>query len=226
MNKSSLEASIHELDSLIQQQQWPAARVAAESLVESAPTTPGVIERATLIFRQLEDWNAVINLLLRARNRYQLWPLGSDLLIGQAMVEIEQWDQAITYLELAVSQEIDGGWPHHFLGKALRHTGRMEESLEQQRLAAEKLPDFPWAPFEAAQVLIESNSLAVLELQEARRRHRTPNLVMEEQWQRLQPLVLLAKLSNCMHRATYPQLFLCFARLWSMPLRMKHLMRS
>ena len=33
--------------------------------------------------------------------------------------------------------------------------------------------------------------LAVLELQEARRRHGTPNPVIEEQWQKLQPLVLL-----------------------------------
>ena len=38
---------------------------------------------------------------------------------------------------------------------------------------------------------LNQTRLAVLELQEAWRRHRTPNLVMEEQWQRLQPLVLL-----------------------------------
>ena len=130
MSNPPIATCLKELDHLIQQQQWLAARAAAESLVESAATTPGVIERAMLVFRQLEDWNALINLLLEVRNRYQLWPIGSDLLMGQAMVEIEKWDQAIPYLELAVSQDIDEGWPHHFLGKALRHTGRLEESLE------------------------------------------------------------------------------------------------
>ena len=163
-----------------------------------APTTPGVIERAMLVLRQLEDWRALTALLLEARNKYQLWPLGSDLLMGQGMVELSQWAQAVPYLELAVSQEVDGGWPHHFLGKALRHSGRLEEALEQQRLAAEQLPDFAWAPFEAAQVLMELEQprLAVLELQEARRRHGDPNDVIEEQWQKLQPLVLLNRVEQ------------------------------
>lgn len=198
MTTSALTASLQELDSLIQQQQWAAARAAAEALVQQAPTTPGVIERAMLVLRQLEDWRALTNLLLEARNTYQLWPLGSDLLMGQGMVELSQWSQAIPYLELAVNRGMDGGWPHHFLGKALRHSGRMEEALEQQRLAAEQLPDFAWAPFEAAQVLLELEQprLAVLELQEARRRHGAPNDVIEEQWQKLQPLVLLHRVEQ------------------------------
>jgi len=198
MTTSALTAALQELDGLIQQQQWPAARAAADALVTQAPTTPGVIERAMLVLRQLEDWRALTALLLEARNNYQLWPLGSDLLMGQGMVELSQWAQAVPYLELAVSQEVDGGWPHHFLGKALRHSGRLEEALEQQRLAAEQLPDFAWAPFEAAQVLMELEQprLAVLELQEARRRHGAPNDVIEEQWQKLQPLVLLNRVEQ------------------------------
>ena len=198
MTTSALTAALQELDSLIQQQQWPEARAAADALVAKAPTTPGVIERAMLVLRQLEDWRALTGLLLEARNKYQLWPLGSDLLMGQGMVELSQWAQAVPYLELALSQEVDGGWPHHFLGKALRHSGRLEEALEQQRLAAEQLPDFAWAPFEAAQVLMELEQprLAVLELQEARRRHGAPNDVIEEQWQKLQPLVLLNRVEQ------------------------------
>ena len=194
----SLTAALHELDGLIQQQDWPAARTAAETLVQQAPTTPGVMERAMLVLRQLEDWRALTALLLEARNKFQLWPRGSDLLMGQGMVELSQWAQAVPYLELAVSQEMDGGWPHHFLGKALRHSGRLEEALEQQRFAAEHLPDFAWAPFEAAQVLmeLEQPKLAVLELQEARRRHGAPNVVIEEQWQKLQPLVLLNRVEQ------------------------------
>ena len=198
MTTSALTIALQELDGLIQQQQWPAAREAADALVTQAPTTPGVIERALLVLRQLEDWRALTALLLEARNKYQLWPLGSDLLMGQGMVELGQWAQAVPYLELAVIQQVDGGWPHHFLGKALRHSGRLEEALEQQRLAAEQLPDFAWAPFEAAQVLMELEKprLAVLELQEARRRHGVPNPVIEEQWQKLQPLVLLNRVER------------------------------
>ena len=198
MTTSVLTAALQELDGLIQQQHWSAARAAADALVAKAPTTPGVIERSMLVLRQLEDWRALTALLLEARNKYQLWPLGSDLLMGQGMVELSQWAQAVPYLELAVSQAVDGGWPHHFLGKALRHSGRLEEALEQQRLAAEQLPDFAWAPFEAAQVLMELEQprLAVLELQEARRRHGAPNPVIEEQWQKLQPLLLLNRVEQ------------------------------
>ena len=198
MTTSALTAALQELDGLIQQQQWSAARAAADALVAKAPTSPGVIERSMLVLRQLEDWRALTALLLEARNKYQLWPLGSDLLMGQGMVELSQWAQAVPYLELAVSQAVDGGWPHHFLGKALRHCGRLEEALEQQRLAAEQLPDFAWAPFEAAQVLMELQQprLAVLELQEARRRHGAPNPVIEEQWQKLQPLLLLNRVEQ------------------------------
>ena len=198
MTTSALTAALQELDGLIQQQQWSAARAAADALMAKAPTTPGVIERAMLVLRQLEDWRALTALLLEARNNYQLWPLGSDLLMGQGMLELSQWEQAVPYLELAVSHGKDGGWPHHFLGKALRHSGRLEEALEQQRLAAEQLPDFAWAPFEAAQVLtdLKQPRLAVLELQEARRRHGVPNPVIEEQWQKLQPLELLNRVEQ------------------------------
>ncbi len=198
MKTSALTAALQELDGLIQQQQWSAARAAAEALMAQAPTAPGVIERTMLVLRQLDDWRALTALLLEARNKYQLWPLGSDLLMGQGLVELSQWAQALPYLELAVIQEVDGGWPHHFLGKALRHSGRLEEALEQQRLAAQQLPDFAWAPFEAAQVLMELEQprLGVLELQEARRRHGVPNDVIEEQWQKLQPLVLLNRVEQ------------------------------
>lgn len=190
--RQSLNKTLLQLDQLTQAQQWQDARPLAEALVEQAPTTPGVIERAVLVLRQLEDWPALTQLLLRARNQYQLWPQGSDLLMGQGMVELAQWSKAIPYLELALEQEASAGWAHHFLGKALRHSGRLEEALEMQSQASAILPEFAWAPFEASQVLMELKQprQAVLELQEARRRHSTPNAVMEEQWQRLQPLVL------------------------------------
>ena len=200
MSSDSLTtSSLQELDALIQQQRFLDARPVAEALVKQAPTTPGVMERAILVLRQLGAWEALIQLLLEARNRYQLWPQGSDLMMGQGMVELCQWDEAVPYLQLAINEAIHGGWPHHFLGKAFRHTGRIEEALEQQRQAAEQLPNFAWAPFEAAQLLVDLGKplLAVLELQEARRRHgEPPNSVMEDQWQRLHSLLLLNRVEQ------------------------------
>ena len=152
MTTSALTAALQELDSLIQQQQWPSSCGCRCTRRQSADHAGGDWQ-AMLVLRQLEDWQALAAAIGGAQ-QIQLWPLGSDLLMGRGMVELSQWAQAVPYLELALSQEVDGGWPHHFLGKALRHSGRLEEALEQQRLAAEQLPDFAWAP-EAAQVLME-----------------------------------------------------------------------
>ena len=55
------------------------------------------------------------------------------------------------------------------------------------------MPEFAWAPFEAAELLfdLKRESEAVLELMEARRRHGDNlNPVMESLWQRLQPVVV------------------------------------
>lgn len=189
---TSVNQALQELDQLIQAQQWQQARPHAEALTQRAPTAVGVIERAGLVLQQLGDWPALIDLLLQGRNRYHLWPLGSDLMMGRAMVELGEWSKAIPYLELAQEQEKNVGWAQHFLGKALRHTGRLEEALALQQQASALLPEFAWAPFEASQLLVELKQprLAVLELQEARRRQGDSNPVMEEQWQRLQPVVL------------------------------------
>lgn len=196
--KSSAAAALEELDALIQAGAWEAAREPALALVKQYPTAPGVMERSLHVLRQLQQWQPLIDLLLEARNRYQLWPDGSDLLIGQSLVELEQWDQAVPYLQLALEQPENGPWAHHFLGKALRHLGRIDEALTHQRQAAALLPDFPWAPFEAAQLLLDLQQprLAVLELQEARRRHGSPNPVMEEQWTQLQHLALLSQVEQ------------------------------
>ncbi len=189
---ATLSRSIQRIDAHIASQQWDEARPLAEALVEQAPTVPGVLERSILVLRQQEDWAALSQVLLQARNQYQLWPQGSDLLMGQAMVELQDWSRAIPYLELALEQEANAGWAHHFLGKALRHTGRLNEGLALQQQATALLPGFAWAPFEAAQLLLEleRSAEAILELQEARQRLSEPDPVVEREWQRLQPLVL------------------------------------
>ena len=115
------------------------------------------------------------------------------------VLDLRDSPEAVEGIEPGESSEgVMSRYTTPFLGKALRHSGRLEETLEQQRLAAEQLPDFAWAPFEAAQVLMELEQprLAVLELQEARRRHGEPNPVIEEQWQKLQPLVLLNRVEQ------------------------------
>lgn len=213
MSKQRTKASdvnaIQELDALIQAGDWEAASEPALLLFKQYPTTPGVMERSMHVLRQAEQWQLLVDLLIEARNRYQLWPYGCDLLVGQSLVELEQWDQAIPYMQLALAQPEHAPWAHHFFGKALRHTGRLEEALEHQRLSAEQLPDFPWAPFEAAQLLLELQrpGLAVLELQEARRRHGVPNPVMEEQWNQLRHLVLLSQVEEHQAQGQIPEAF-------------------
>ena len=124
-----------------------------------------------MALRQQERWPAVQQLLLEVRNRYQIWPKGSDLLMGQSLLEQGKSVDALTYLEGAV-QDAEPGWAHHFLGKALRQQERYEEALEQQREAIYYLEDFAWAPFEAAEllVLLGRKVEAAVEVLEAQRR--------------------------------------------------------
>ena len=195
---STWQQTLQRLDHAIQAQEWETARPLADTIGAQRPTTPGVLERVILVLRQQEDWPALVDQLLLARNQYQLWPAGSDLLMGQAMVELGEWQKAIPYLDIALEQEPNAGWSHHFLGKALRHVGRLEEALAYQQQASRILETFAWAPFEAAQVLIELKRPreAALELQEARRRDGGNDLVIEEQWQRLQPTILAERVEQ------------------------------
>ena len=113
--------------------------------------------------------------------------------MGQGMVELGKWSESIPYLELAVAQDSSSGWAHHFLGKAMRHTGHLKIALTHQQQASERLPEFPWAPFECAQLFLEQgqSKLAILEMQEARRRSGETNEVIETEWQKLKPVVIL-----------------------------------
>lgn len=205
----NLDAFAHDLDHHITHQQWDAARPIALALAEQMPTTPGVVERAILVLRQLNDWRSLSDFLLEMRNRYQLWPQGSDLLMGQAMVEQREWQRAIPYLEMALREDANAGWAQHFLGKALRHTGRLEDALGQQQQATDLLPQFAWAPFEAAELLIqlEREAEAILELQEARRRVSEPDAVIEATWERLQPVVLKQQAIQLMQAGSTAQAF-------------------
>ena len=125
--KASAAAALQALDELIQAGDWEVARESVLGLFKQHPTTPGVIERSMHVLRQLQQWQPLIDLLLEARNRYQLWPDGSDLLIGQSLVE---WTLGSggPYLQLAIDQPEHAPWAHHFLGKALRHRP-FEEAL-------------------------------------------------------------------------------------------------
>ena len=76
------------LDSLIASQQWDEASPLAEQVMSKAPLTPGVLERCIQGLRGQEDWTSLMDVLMQSRNRYQLWLQGSDLLMGQAMVEL------------------------------------------------------------------------------------------------------------------------------------------
>lgn len=174
---ANLEAQLQKIDGLIAVNQWADAAPLAVALFEAAPTAPGVLERAVVALRQLEHWAQLADLMLEARNRYGLWAESSELLLGQALLEKGDLALAQTYLEEAVQLDGSSGWAHHFLGKTLRQQGQVQEALEQQQLAAEALEEFPWAPFEAAELLLELQRPleAALELLEAQRRCADPS---------------------------------------------------
>jgi predicted Zn-dependent protease len=178
------------------------AQTQLEALMERHPTQPGVLERMVMVLRQQEQWPAVQELLLEARNRYGLWPDGSDLLLGQSLVEQGQMEGARAYLETACLEE-DASWAHHFLGKVLRSCGELEAALEQQQLASEALPGFLWAPYEAAELLWQLGRPveALLEAKEAQRRSGpVDRALMEALLEQLQPAQALLVVERCLEQ--------------------------
>lgn len=171
-NQALIQEHLIELDQLIAAQDWQAAEVEALKLFNSAPTGLGVLERIVTVLRERCEWDKLTELLLKARNNYGLWPNGSNLQLGQALLEQGKTEQAKNFLEQALNDIDCEGWANHFLGKALRQLGDLELALDHQLNAAELLPDFIWAPFESAQILRQLNrSLeAVVEAHEAKRR--------------------------------------------------------
>lgn len=187
---ADLAAQLQQLDALMAGQQWPEAEAQALALWDAAPTTPGLLERAVMVLRERHAWPALAELMLKARNSYGLWAQGSELLLGQAWLEQGQYQQAQTMLEEALADDPSSGWAHHFLGKALRGLGEREQALLHQRDAAEALPEFAWACFEAAELLVELDRPleAALELQEAQRRSGgEDHAELEQLHRKLQP---------------------------------------
>lgn len=171
-NQALIQEQLIELDQLIAAQDWQAAEVEALKLFNSAPTGLGVLERIVTVLRERCEWDKLTELLLEARNNYGLWPNGSNLQLGQALLEQGKTEQAKNFLEQALNDIDCEGWANHFLGKALRQLGDLELALDHQLNAAELLPDFIWAPFESAQILrqLDRSLEAVVEAHEAKRR--------------------------------------------------------
>lgn len=171
-NQALIQEQLIELDQLIAAQDWQAAEVEALKLFNSAPTGLGVLERIVTVLRERCEWDKLTELLLDARNNYGLWPNGSNLQLGQALLEQGKTEQAKNFLEQALNDIDCEGWANHFLGKALRQLGDLELALDHQLNAAELLPDFIWAPFESAQILrqLDRSLEAVVEAHEAKRR--------------------------------------------------------
>lgn len=198
-----LHQLVGQVDALMQQSRWQEAAPMTMALFEAQPTEPGVLEKAVVTLRELGDWSGLSELLLKARNSYGLWPKGSDLQLGQALLEQGELDRACNVLRQALNDEDSEGWAHHFLGKSLRQSGDLEGALAHQRSAAELLPTFPWAVFEGAQVLIslERHAEAIVELQEARRRVGDPvDSTIEALWQELQPTMALLRVDTLTQR--------------------------
>ena len=65
--------NIQELDALIASQQWNEAFPLAQELMHKIPLTPGVLERLLQVLRVLRDWEALTDVLMRARNGCWTW---------------------------------------------------------------------------------------------------------------------------------------------------------
>jgi tetratricopeptide (TPR) repeat protein len=171
-NQAFIQQQLIELDELIIAQEWQAAEVEALKLFNATPTGLGVLERIVTVLRERCEWDKLAELLLKARNNYGLWPNGSNLQLGQALLEQGKIEQARNFLEQALNDIDCEGWANHFLGKALRQLGELEQALDHQLNATELLPDFMWAPFESAHILRQLNRPleAVAEAHEAKRR--------------------------------------------------------
>jgi hypothetical protein len=71
MANQNLIADLQKLDTLIASGQWAEASPLAEKVMSQAPLTPGVLERCIQVLRAQNDWEALMDLLMRSRNR---WP--------------------------------------------------------------------------------------------------------------------------------------------------------
>tara|TARA_B100000674_G_scaffold477901_3_gene474315 strand:+ start:483 stop:1367 length:885 start_codon:yes stop_codon:yes gene_type:complete len=199
MKESSTVSSLQELDQLLHSQEWFSALSLAQDLYKRVPTAPGVIERLMSIFVHLENWKDLVSLLLEARNCYQLWPKGSDFYMGQALLELGSFDEAAQYLKLAVEDDTADGWSYHFLGKALRNLGELQDALACQLKAADMLPEFPWASFEASEILVllQKPNHAAVEAREALKRcDPSSSEIIEKHWNHAIYLVKLEQINS------------------------------
>ena len=80
--------------------------------------------------------------------------------LGTALMERQQYDQAIAHHERAIALRPDYAPAYNNLGAALRGAGRLDEAVARYRTALELKPDFASASYNLANALLEQGKSA------------------------------------------------------------------
>jgi len=108
-----------------------------------SPESPEVYVRLTMLYVTLNRLDDALNILLAARSTYSLWPTvpAHEILIRNCRRE---YDAAVACGKKAIELHPYLYLVRLFYGEALEYTGKVDEALEQFRLATIMSPDLSW----------------------------------------------------------------------------------
>jgi tetratricopeptide (TPR) repeat protein len=129
---------LHLFEHKLEEAETELVRALAES-----PDSPEVYVRLTMLYVSQGRMDDALNILLRARSSHSLWPTvpAHEILIHFFRRE---FDAAIACGKKALELHPYLYLGRLFYGEALEYSGRVEEALEQYRLAIIMSPDLPW----------------------------------------------------------------------------------
>ena len=108
-----------------------------------SPDSPEVYVRLTMLYVTQNRLDDALNILLAARTTHTLWPTvpANEILIRVCRRE---YDAAVACGKKALELHPYLYLGRLFYGEALEHSGRIEEALEQYRMATIMSPDLSW----------------------------------------------------------------------------------
>jgi tetratricopeptide (TPR) repeat protein len=110
---------------------------------QESPESPEVYVRLTMLYVTQNRLDDALNILLAARNTHSLWPTvpANEILIRFCRREYEA---AVACGKKALELHPYLYMGRLFYGEALEYAGKIDEALEQYRLASIMSPDLAW----------------------------------------------------------------------------------